>query len=341
MRPSSVLVYGRTGVDSAESHCVVALRSMGIAVGTFDPDTHPAWLAPLRRTWKSKRWVNPVVERVPGLHRGLESSLIAHVRRTRPDLVLILSITDLSPECIAALRNESRVVGWYQDHVVNFGRHLFLLAPYHQLFFKDPYIVSKLRDGIGATNVHFLPEACEPTVHRPAEPSAEDRLNYECDVLVYGNMYVYRVRLLERLLDQGFNIRLFGNSPPLWLKSPARKLWQGRGITGDEKGRAIACAKIVLSSSHFGEVESANARIFETAGIGGFQLADAPGVATYFEPGREIALFRGPEDLLARIRHYLNAPSERAAIAAAGRERALRDHTFVMRLERMFEIVFA
>ena len=40
-----------------------------------------------------------------------------------------------------------------------------------------------------------------------------------------------------------------------------------------------------------------------------------------FEEGREAAYFSSPDELVAKVRHYLAHHDERRAVAAAGRER--------------------
>jgi spore maturation protein CgeB len=48
-------------------------------------------------------------------------------------------------------------------------------------------------------------------------------------------------------------------------------------------------------------------------------------VLRYFEEGREAAFFATSEELAQKVRHYLAQPADRERIAAAGRERSLRD----------------
>jgi len=136
-------------------------------------------------------------------------------------------------------------------------------------------------------------------------------------------------------------LRVYGAKPSRWMLAALVARWQGFPVFYDEKIRAVLAAKICLSTSHYAEVQSANARIFEIAGIGGFQVADAPGVPEFFEPGTEIVTFKGPRQLRDVIHHYLARPEERDEIARRGQLRAHRDHTFAKRLTQLLTVIGA
>lgn len=328
-----ILVFGTDKLDCAARNSGVALRAMGHEVRHFDPDDHPAVLAPVRRSWNTRRVVDRLLHMASLDGGGLwERAFVREAAEWGPDLVLVVPIHIVSADAIAAVKRATgaKIAGWYQDAVVNMGRHLFLLAPYDALFFKDPFVVERFRSWGGFEHVHLLHEACEPRVHHPLPLTDEDRRRFGCDLMTYGNAYAYRLRLLEGLVDR--DLRFYCTGPVRWHGSPLEARWQGRDVYFDDKIRAVLAAKIVLNTSHYGEVRSCNARTLEVAGIGGFQLADAPGVADLFVPGEEIVTFRGPKQLREAIDHYLHAPDERAAIAARGQARAHRDHTYEQRL---------
>lgn len=332
-----VLVVGIDTLDCAAANCGIALRRMGHQVEFFDPSAHPAVLAPLRHSWQGRMAAARILAllRIDGA--SLVRPLVEAVQRANPDLVLVISITTVPSQAIEAVKAASRakVAGWFQDAVVNLGGHEFMLAPYDGLFFKDPYIVERLRDFAGMGNVHFLPEGCEPSIHRTVALSAEDRAKFGCDVMTYGNWYPYRVRILEHLRD--FDLRVYGGKPARWIRHPLIERWQGFDVYWEEKARAVLAAKLVVSTSHFGEIRSANARVFEVAGIGGFQLADAPGVGDFFELGREVVTFKGPKELRQLVEHFLPREDERHEIGARAQRRAHREHTYEARLRVLID----
>jgi hypothetical protein len=78
-------------------------------------------------------------------------------------------------------------------------------------------------------------------------------------------------------------------------------------------------------------------RDFEVPACGGFYLVErAPDYAEFFVEGREIATWRTVGELIEKIRYYLDHESERLAIAAAGEQRALREHLWTHRFSALF-----
>jgi spore maturation protein CgeB len=97
----------------------------------------------------------------------------------------------------------------------------------------------------------------------------------------------------------------------------------------------------VLNTLHPSEIWGLNARAFEAAGVGAFQMVDwRPGLEQLFEDGREIVTFRGIADLRERLTHYLADPDGRLSIARNGRDRAAADHTYALRLRLLMETVY-
>lgn len=77
---------------------------------------------------------------------------------------------------------------------------------------------------------------------------------------------------------------------------------------------------------------SPSVRLFEAAACGTPILSDTwPGIETFFEPGREILLVNGTEDVL-RILDTMSE-AERVAMGKRARERVLREHTSAHRAE--------
>jgi hypothetical protein len=72
-----------------------------------------------------------------------------------------------------------------------------------------------------------------------------------------------------------------------------------------------------------------NMRLFETTGMGACMVTDAkPGLDGFFTPDREAVTYSSPDECAEKVRWLLDHPAERAAIAAAGQKRTLKDHRF-------------
>jgi spore maturation protein CgeB len=215
------------------------------------------------------------------------------------------------------------------------GRQYLIGSEYDKIFVKDHYLENVFRNYLGL-DVHYLPEAFNPVYHKIVELNEDDKQNFECDIFTYGNLYYYRQALLEPLLK--YKLRVYGHRPA-WLVDRIGDSFVDRAVYEEEKCKAVAGAKITLNSLHFGEIQGLNARTFEVAGCGGFQLSSySPAVHEHFNVGKEIEVFKDRNELLEKVDYYLGHPEKALAIAAAGYKRARAEHTYEQRLNKIMEI---
>lgn len=117
---------------------------------------------------------------------------------------------------------------------------------------------------------------------------------------------------------------------------------QRKFVSNEAKSKAFRAAKIVLNSIHPAEVWGINARAFEIAGAGGFQLIDwRPGIEQLFREDEELVTFSSMKELKDKIEYYLPRDDERLKIARRGQERALLEHTYEKRLELLLRTTFS
>jgi spore maturation protein CgeB len=118
------------------------------------------------------------------------------------------------------------------------------------------------------------------------------------------------------------------------------------GILSDEEMiRMYSRSKINLGFSTCGTTHEYEERIvqirlrdFEVPMSGGFYLVEyIEELGQFFEIGKEIVCYEGMHDMVDKIQFYLQHDSERKAIAKAGRERCLRDHTWQRRFTTVFQ----
>ena len=149
----------------------------------------------------------------------------------------------LLPRAVTRLRSSgARVAFWFPDHVANLGRQYMLLAPYDAIFFKEPSLTDRLRAMLGLP-VYYLPQACNPRWHRPVGHAGTE----PC-LVIAGNMYPSRVRLLDRLIAKGIPLRLYGSGFPRWVgETASRAVHTGRVVTCEEKARVFRSTTRVLN----------------------------------------------------------------------------------------------
>lgn len=210
---------------------------------------------------------------------------------------------------------------------------------------------------VGATPI-YCQEAANPTVYRPFDVPREH------DVSFVGQRYGDRGSYLRRLVDEGIDVRVWGphwDEPAPQTSLARRVIDAARGrrpdtshvmppercggpLSDDEYVRMFSRSKVSLGFSRLLEDPADGApprqvrlRDFEAPMSGAFYLAEAfDELAEFFEPGREIVFFDGPDELVEKARWYLAHDEERERIRLAGLERARREHTWQNRFRTVF-----
>ena len=341
---ADAIVMGPDHLDSFATNIAAGLGSLGIAAAVVDPNGGFARPGTLRAYTTYGAILSEAARRVDRVQRLVVDRPIER-QLARSDPLLVISVwAEFSPAQIERWRKltpRATWVFWYPDHVANLGAHLVFLAPYDHFFFKEPHLVDLLSTRT-RLHVHMLADACNPDHHRTEEPRGDDeRRHYQCDVAVAGNVYPYRLLVMEAI-PEGIDLRIYGNprqSIPSGFDRFAQA-WTGEYVAGRTKALAFRGAKIVLNTMHYAEIRGVNARLFEGTGCGGFVLSHSgPEIAQYYQPGVEIVTFDSQRELGEAINYYLGADEERSAIAKAGQLRAHRDHTYPRRLGELLQII--
>jgi len=263
--------------------------------------------------------------------RSLATRLAARLRPRPTDVVLVFKGAGLAPADVDELRRRSggRWVNWFPDdpHQLELSRRL---APAYDCFFTHDSSSLARHRSTGA-RAHYLAFGCDPEYLRPPTLSVEAR--WTAPLVFVGSRDDVREPVLRELTDAG--LVAWG---PGWPRGP---------LYGDDFVRALAGAKVGVNvHQQFGERgdparygTGANMRVFELAAVGTPQLSDAKAdIARHFTPDREIVLYRSVVELVDRARALLADDALRRRLAAAARERALREHTWRHRLEELLTI---
>jgi spore maturation protein CgeB len=263
------------------------------------------------------------------------------------DLKIDLTITThdfLYPDEITLIKEKwkSPIVMWFPDAIGNANKSLFMLSDYNYVFFQDPYAVYILNNQYNKKNVLYMPECCNPQFHKTIILNTSDNKKYNCDISTYGNPHNFRSYFFSQLLEYNYKIKIWGHQPPFWQKNEkVNRLYKGEYLVNEEKAKSVLASKINLNTLVPGGIYGLNARAFEIAGIGGFQLIHwRPGLADLFDDGKELVSFKNFNELLDKIKYYMNNDKERLRIAESGQRKAYSEHTFSLRLDLILETVF-
>jgi spore maturation protein CgeB len=319
-------VIGGAAPDEFAAHIADALRQLGHEPASFE--------LTLPRS-RGAQAVLAARHLLPSLDERAQQRIARAVIKAGCEVVINIDLR-LTPKVVSQLRAHGmKVAFWFPDHVSNIGRQLMILAPYNALFFKDPHMVRHLSSFL-ATPVHYLPEACNPRVHRPA-----GRVAVEPHLVVVGNMYPTRVRLLERLAAKGIPLALYGAGFPRWLGfTPLAPLHRGTPVFGADKARVFRSAAGVLNTLHPAEVIGMNARLFEAAGSGGAVLTEfRPALPDLFTADQELLSFGDFDELVGQAERLLGDAELAGRLGDAAARRAHREHTYERRVAVILETI--
>ena len=263
--------------------------------------------------------------------RPLVSRLAAELRRESADVVLVFKGTHLPPTDVGELRGRfgGRWVNWFPDDPHDHETSTRLAPAYDRFFTHDSASLARHR-GAGA-RAHYLTFGCDPEYLRPPSPPRDGR--WTTPLVFVGSRDDVREPVVRALADVG--LVAWG---PGWPLGP---------VYGDAFVSALAGARVGVNvHQHFGDRgdparygTGANMRVFELAAVGTPQLSDAKAdIARHFTPDREIVLYRSVAELADRARALLADDTLRRQLAAAARERALREHTWRHRLEELLTV---
>ena len=170
----------------------------------------------------------------------------------------------------------------------------------------------------------FWPEAAHPDIHKPFD------VPFNYDVSFVGAKYGWRPRFIRTLHKMGVDVECFGNgwdNGPLLDEDMIKLYSRSRinlGFAGVGHSRRLMCLK---------------GRDFEIPMAGGLYLTqDNPELSLVYDIGKEIMTYKDEKDCADKIKQLISNPDKADMIRKAGRNRALNNHSWEKRFERVFDI---
>jgi spore maturation protein CgeB len=279
-----------------------------------------------------------------GLRRSFRPQLVNQLRRDvlrsiaefKPHCLFVFKGTWVHPNILEACRSQNVIaINYYPDvSFLSHGPYIPRSLPlYDHVFNTKTYGVADMKSRLSIQHATFLEPGFDPELHQAVELTEAERDTYRCDVVFIGTWSPKKEALLSTLRQElpKIDLKIWGCQ---WEKNRSPNLAGaiiGREVTGPNYTRAIRGASICLGLlSEAGKGSSSGdlitARTFQIPACGAFMMHERNAeVLRYFEEGREAAFFATSEELAQKVRHYLAQPADRERIAAAGRERSLRD----------------
>jgi spore maturation protein CgeB len=327
-KPLKILIPNYPTPDSFSDNVAYTLTSMGHDVrsmprlagrdrGPLQRILRSAWSAYFPENWSyQERWA------------------VATAKSWCPDIVLAPTLA-LRREVLAELKylGVRHCIAWWGDSPANMQQLGLLADEWDKIYIKDAAAVLKFQAvDLPATLLH---EAMNPDWHRPFHgPAGAD----SDAVVIAGNYYGYRQVLVDKLALRRVPLALYGTQPPRWSNEAVRKHFRGFYITKEEKSRVFAAGLACLNSTSLSEGDSLNCRAFEICGANGLQLIEnKPAVRSCFEPGREVLTYDSVDEIIEHLARAKREPDWARSIREAGHKRALSEHTYRLRLEKILK----
>jgi spore maturation protein CgeB len=288
---------------------------------------------PLRRL---RPLVRPLIKSL-GIHESwwLYDILAAQIKYFKPDILLNEAMDNISSQFLREMKPHIR-------------------------FLMGQHAATKLSEENDYRSYDLVLSSFPPTLdwfRHKGIPAEMNRLGFEPKVLSYlkpddrtfgvtfigsffAGIHSSRAVLLESLCDRIEEIRIWGTSiDRLSLTSPIRRSYMGQAW-GREMYQILRKSKITLN--HHGVIApyANNMRLYEATGVGTLLITDwKENLHEMFEPGKEVVVYKSPEECLELIQYYLGHNKERETIAQAGQERTLKEHTYYQRMQELVAIV--
>lgn len=273
----------------------------------------PMFPTELTETWHLQNLKQPfvtpdiVTEFVPDMAELLAST----ATEQNPDLYLwVESVGGYFPENLAALNCPTAC--WLIDTHLNLAWHLQWAERFDYIFLAQREYVHRFR-AVGL-NAHWLPLACDPEIHAPADVPKQYDLSF-----VGSLSHNPRRQSLLRRLDETIGIH-------------CERCWW------DDMARVISQSRITFNNAVKNDL---NMRVFEALSIGTLLLTDrAPGseLETLFHDGEELAIYRSDDELLDITRFYLDNPGLQEQIAKHGQQIVHNAHTYRHRADDLLAV---
>jgi spore maturation protein CgeB len=280
-----------------------------------------------------QRWLR---ERAPKLKtRGRagdlawEMSVVAEqVRQFGPDVVYVQDVTHFPADFVDGLRGDRGVLVGQTAYPLDWS---YPFAVYDLVVTSFPHYVDRFR--AGGVRSEYMSLAFAPQVRERIPETPRD-----VEVAFAGSFSAAHRSALPTLAAcaRELPIQFWGVGWDGLENADIRRRYRAEAW-GIELFRILARTRIGLNR-HIEVAENCanNMRLYETTGMGACLVTEArPNLSSLFVPDSEVVTYSSPADCVERISYLLSHPREAEAIALAGHERTMRDHTYDKRMPEL------
>jgi len=332
-----ILVVGDWHSDLHEHEVSRSLIRLGHEVSSFKWfsyfDQSPSRLIQVPSIFlrlQNKFIVGPLVNKI-------NRDFVSEVIYQEPDLIFVYRGTHILYQSIKAIKLKvpsCKIVGYNNDDPFSptqpkyYWRHFLKSIPYYDFVFAYRKRNLIEYEAAGAKKTALLRSWYVPDRSFNVQLSASEKLLFDCDVVFAGHYEADdRLTSFEEIIKQGYIFRLFGptkdwaepskKSRLLGKLAPIKMAW------GDDYNKALSGSKIALCFLSKLNRDTYTRRCFEIPATKTFLLSEySDDLASLYKEGVEAEYFRDRDEMLRKMKFYLENPDARKKIADAGFDRA-------------------
>lgn len=265
------------------------------------------------------------------IFRKINKDLIKRVEIEKPELVFIYRGNAIFAKTIKEIKKSKALVFGYNNddpfsakHPFYMWRHFLKAAPHYDHIFV--YRQKNLDDykKIGYRNTSLLRSYYLAEKNFPIKKLLSEK--YKCDVIFVGHWENDgRDEYIKAIIDRGINFKLFGSE---WQRSKYYNFFKNKlgeiYSLDQDYNLAINSAKIVLCFLSKLNNDTYTRRNFEIPAAKTFMLSEySNDLNELFAAGQQADYFRTKEEMIEKIKFYLQNSKEREKIALAGYQKLL------------------
>ncbi len=298
----------------------------------------------------------------------MNSRLLREVREKKPDLLFCFLFTEeIKKETIRYItRNTTtKTFNWFGDDHWRVPVYSRFWAPLFTIVSTTDSKAMEAYKSLGISNVIKTQWGANPFLYKPEDLNADAG---KFNITFLGQKYGKRLAYIDALKAEGLPAEGWGTGWPtggVFDPKDIRSLYAHSKINLNfsetpyygfkkklnlfaklfikkELGRyklnihhPISNIKALIGTQRL----TIKGRVFEVLACGGFLLTGKcdDDLGEYYQLGKEVVEFKGIDDLVDKCKYYLEHETERKAIAKAGYERTIRDHTYSHRFHQIFK----
>ena len=302
---------------------------------TFIPFNHEGFLKP-------KLYITAVnldrlyQARDPGLMQ-MYDEFEECINKNHADAIIVNNCPPYHPDFLRRLK-VYKVLYSGDDPGATYMRNIPYLHAYNHVFYLDPDYsedmnMSEKMRFCGMKNENWVPHGVfdedYDTIETEDTILAKER---DIDIIYVGAPYIQKLALLAKVKKAfGRKCRLYGRFRLPWnMYYNLRYGWPGwmRRVSFPERTRLHQRAKIGFNV-HWNEHGLGNQRLYYLPANGVMQICDSQQyLGKVFEVGKEVETYRDTDELIQKIRYYVEHDDERKKIALGGYRRTIKEYRF-------------